>query len=103
MKYGIRNGTSGVTAGSGRTVAENLYLGRFPTKKYGPLQVIDHKKMYEDTAYWLKEVKMDFDPKALLGDLSIGQMQSVEIAKAVSHNAKVVIFDELHPHYQITK
>ena len=50
--------------------------------------------MYEDTAYWLKEVKMDFDPKALLGDLSIGQMQSVEIAKAVSHNAKVVIFDE---------
>ena len=37
---------------------------------------------------------MDFDPKALLGDLSIGQMQSVEIAKAVSHNAKVVIFDE---------
>jgi methyl-galactoside transport system ATP-binding protein len=50
--------------------------------------------MYEDTAYWLKEVKMDFDPKALLGSLSIGQMQSVEIAKAVSHNAKVVIFDE---------
>ena len=31
-----------------RTVAENLYLGRFPTKKFGPLQVIDHKKMYED-------------------------------------------------------
>jgi methyl-galactoside transport system ATP-binding protein len=77
-----------------RTVAENLYLGRFPTKNFGPLKVIDHKKMYEDTAYWLKEVKMDFDPKALLGTLSIGQMQSVEIAKAVSHNAKVVIFDE---------
>jgi methyl-galactoside transport system ATP-binding protein len=77
-----------------RTVAENLFLGRFPTKNFGPLKVIDHKKMYEDTAYWLKEVKMDFDPKALLGSLSIGQMQSVEIAKAVSHNAKVVIFDE---------
>ena len=37
---------------------------------------------------------MDFDPKAQLGTLSIGQMQSVEIAKAVSHQAKVVIFDE---------
>ena len=37
---------------------------------------------------------MDFDPKAQLGSLSIGQMQSVEIAKAVSHQAKVVIFDE---------
>ncbi len=77
-----------------RSVGENMYLGRFPTKKFGPLQVIDHKKMYEDTQYWLDQVKMDFNPKALLGSLSIGQMQSVEIAKAVSHNAKVVILDE---------
>lgn len=77
-----------------RSVAENLYLGRFPMKKIGPIQMIDHKKMYEDTAMWLKEVRMNFDPKALLGTLSIGQMQSVEIAKAVSHQAKVVIFDE---------
>ena len=94
MKYGIAMVHQELQPVPARTVAENLYLGRFPTKKIGPLQVIDHKKMYEDTAYWLKEVKMDFDPKALLGDLSIGQMQSVEIAKAVSHNAKVVIFDE---------
>ena len=94
MKYGIAMVHQELQPVPARTVAENLYLGRFPTKKFGPLQVIDHKKMYEDTAYWLKEVKMDFDPKALLGDLSIGQMQSVEIAKAVSHNAKVVIFDE---------
>ena len=77
-----------------RSVAENMYLGRFPTHNYGPLKVIDHKKMYEDTAYWLKEVGMDFDPKAPLSDLSIGQMQSIEIAKAVSHEAKVIIFDE---------
>ncbi len=94
MKYGIAMVHQELQPVPARTVAENLYLGRFPTKKFGPLQVIDHKKMYEDTAYWLKEVKMDFDPKSLLGDLSIGQMQSVEIAKAVSHNAKVVIFDE---------
>lgn len=94
MKYGIAMVHQELQPVPARTVAENLYLGRFPTKKIGPLQVIDHKKMYEDTAYWLKEVKMDFDPKALLGTLSIGQMQSVEIAKAVSHNAKVVIFDE---------
>ena len=50
--------------------------------------------MYQETEKWLKEVKMDFDPKAQLGTLSIGQMQSVEIAKAVSQQAKVVIFDE---------
>ena len=77
-----------------RSVGENLFLGRFPTKNYGPLKVIDHKKMYEDTKMWLDEDGMDFDPKAQLGSLSIGQMQSVEIAKAVSHQAKVVIFDE---------
>ena len=77
-----------------RSVGENLFLGRFPTKNYGPLKVIDHKKMYEDTKMWLDEVGMDFDPKAQLGSLSIGQMQSVEIAKAVSHQAKVVILDE---------
>ncbi len=69
-------------------------MGRFPVKKYGPLQVIDHKTMYAETEKWLKEVKMDFDPKALLGSLSVGQMQSVEIAKAVSQQARVVIFDE---------
>ena len=94
MKMGIAMVHQELQPVPARTVAENLYLGRFPTKNFGPLKVIDHKKMYEETAHWLKEVKMDFDPKALLGSLSIGQMQSVEIAKAVSHNAQVVIFDE---------
>ena len=77
-----------------RSVGENMFLGRFPVKKYGPLQIIDHKTMYEETEKWLKEVNMDFNPKAQLDTLSIGQMQSVEIAKAVSHDAKVIIFDE---------
>ena len=77
-----------------RSVAENMYLGRFPVHKYGPLQVIDHKKMNEETKKWLGELGLDYDPKALLGTLSIGQMQMVEIAKAVSHEAKIIIFDE---------
>ena len=94
MKLGIAMVHQELQPVPARSVAENLFLGRFPVKKIGPIQMIDHKKMYEDTAYWLHEVKMDFDPKAKLGTLSIGQMQSVEIAKAVSHQAKVVIFDE---------
>jgi methyl-galactoside transport system ATP-binding protein len=77
-----------------RSVGENMFLGRFPAWKFGPIQIINHKKMYEETEKWLKEVNMDFDPKAQLSTLSIGQMQSVEIAKAVSHDAKVIIFDE---------
>lgn len=93
MKNGIAMVHQELQPVPARSVAENMYLGRFPTK-YGSLKVIDHKKMYEETAKWLKEVKMDFDPKAQLGSLSIGQMQSVEIAKAVSQQAKVIIFDE---------
>lgn len=94
MKYGVAMVHQELQPVPARSVAENMFLGRFPMKKIGPVKVIDHKKMYEETAHWLKEVKMDFDPKAMLGDLSMGQMQSVEIAKAVSHQAKVVIFDE---------
>ena len=94
MKHGIAMVHQELQPVPARSVGENLYLGRFPVKKYGPLKVIDHKTMYAETEKWLKEVKMDFDPKALLGTLSVGQMQSVEIAKAVSQQAKVVIFDE---------
>ena len=77
-----------------RSIAENMYLGRFPVHKYGPLQLIDHKKMNEETSRWLQELGLDYNPKALLSTLSIGQMQMVEITKAVSHNARVIIFDE---------
>lgn len=94
MKHGIAMVHQELQPVPARSVGENLYLGRFPVKKFGPIKLIDHKTMYEETEKWLKEVKMDFDPKAQLGTLSIGQMQSVEIAKAVSQQAKVVIFDE---------
>ena len=74
-----------------RSIAENIYCGRFPTK-FGLF--VDHKKMYEDTERLLKEVKMDFDPKVKLSTLSVSQMQSVEIAKAVSAKARIIIMDE---------
>lgn len=77
-----------------RSIAENIYTGRYPTKKFGPLQIIDHKKLYEDAKRVLEEVHLDFDPKALLQTLSVSQMQLVEIAKAVSCDCKVLILDE---------
>ena len=78
-----------------RTVGENIFLGRYPMKKLlGFIPVVDHKKMYEDTDALLKKVRMDFDPKQQVGELSVSQMQSVEIAKAVSANCKVLILDE---------
>ena len=56
--------------------------------------MIDHEKMYADAAKVLKEVHLNFDPKAKLGSLSVSQMQLVEIAKAVSADCKVLILDE---------
>ena len=73
-----------------RSIAENMFCGRYPTKGL----MVDAKRMNEEATKWLKEVKLDFDPRTKLGELSISQMQSVEIAKAVSMNAKVVILDE---------
>lgn len=75
-----------------RSVGENIFLGRYP-KKLGGL-FVDHKKMYSDTDKLLKKVRMDFDSKQPVGSLSVSQMQSVEIAKAVSANCKVLILDE---------
>ena len=78
-----------------RTVGENIFLGRYPMKKMlGFIPVVDHKKMYADTAELLKRVRMSFDPKQKVGELSVSQMQSVEIAKAVSANCRVLILDE---------
>lgn len=78
-----------------RSVAENIFIGRYPMKKnFGFIKTVDHEKMYEETAKLLSEVRMDFDPRAKLGTLSVSQMQSVEIAKAVSANCKVLILDE---------
>ena len=77
-----------------RSIAENIFCGRYPTKNVGPIKVIDHTKMYEETAKVLKEVGLNKDPKTKLGNLSVSQMQSVEIAKAISANAKLVIMDE---------
>ena len=77
-----------------RSIGENIYVGRYPTKQFGPVTVIDHEKMYADAAKVLKEVHLNIDPKAKLGSLSVSQMQLVEIAKAVSADCKVLILDE---------
>jgi len=73
-----------------RNVMENMWLGRFPGK-YG---LADHKTMYNETKKIFKQLEIDFDPKELVLNLSVSQRQMVEIAKAVSYNAKVLVLDE---------
>lgn len=78
-----------------RSVGENIFLGRYPMKYLlGFIPVVDHDKMYADTEALLEKVHMDFDPHRKVGELSVSQMQSVEIAKAVSANCRVLILDE---------
>lgn len=73
-----------------RSVAENVWLGRFPTKGL----LVDHKKMMRDTEALFQNLNMDINPKSLVGSLSVSKVQSIEIAKAVSFNAKVIVMDE---------
>lgn len=75
-----------------RSVAENIFVGRYPMKMGG--LIVDHNKMYADAAKVLKEVHLNYDPRAKLKTLSVSQMQLVEIAKAVSADCRVLILDE---------
>ncbi|MEN8908315.1 MAG: sugar ABC transporter ATP-binding protein [Clostridiales bacterium] len=75
-----------------RTVTQNIWLGREPLKSNKIM--LDHKRMKEDTKELLERLHMDIDPDAKMGDLTVAKMQMVEIAKAISYNADVVIMDE---------
>jgi len=77
-----------------RNVAENVWLGRFPMMGIGPVQLVDEKKMFRDTEDLFRNLDMDINPKTLVGSLSVSKIQSIEIAKAVSFNSKVIVMDE---------
>ena len=72
------------------TVAENIFLGREP-KNGG---VIAWKRLFQDAKEVLERLGVDLNPKAVMKTLSVAQQQMVEIAKCVSQNSKVIIFDE---------
>jgi D-xylose transport system ATP-binding protein len=72
------------------TVGENVYLGNEP-REYG---VINWNQVYSDTTKTLKQYQLNVDPHAVVKTLGVGKMQMVEIAKALSENAQVLILDE---------
>lgn len=74
-----------------RSIACNMFLGREPKNKAGN---IAWKKMNEESRQWLEAVELDADPRTLMKDLTVAQMQMVEIARAISCNAKLIIMDE---------
>lgn len=72
------------------TVAQNIFIGR----EFKKGVKIDDKKMNEEAAKLFKRLNIDIDPTETMADLTVGKQQMCEIAKAISHEAKVIIFDE---------
>ncbi len=73
------------------TVAQNIYIGREPIKNG---IYIDDKKMEEDAKELFNKIGVKINPSALLGSLTVGKQQMVEIAKAISRNSKILVLDE---------
>ncbi len=73
-----------------RSVSDNLWLGRYPTR----LGVVNEGKMQKDTKELFEKLGLSVNPKAIMEDLPVSRRQMVEIAKAVSYGAKVIVFDE---------
>jgi len=71
-------------------VMDNIWLGRYPRKGL----FVDHDKMYRDTKAIFEELDINIDPRVKVATLSVSQMQMLEIAKAFSYDAKIVIMDE---------
>lgn len=72
------------------TVGENIFLGREPSR-FG---IVNWAELYHKAANLLQDLHLDIDPRATAGSLGIGQQQLVEIAKALSQDAKILVLDE---------
>lgn len=72
------------------TVAQNIFIGREFKKGIR----IDDKKMNEEAAKLFKRLNIDIDPTETMSNLTVGKQQMCEIAKAISYDAKVIVFDE---------
>ena len=75
-----------------RNVMDNIWLGRYPTVLGG--LAVNEKKMYRDTMAVFEELDIHVDPYQVMSTMPVSQRQMVEIAKAVSYNSKVIVFDE---------
>ena len=73
------------------TVAQNIFLGREPLTRAG---LIDDDRMNREALEWLKRLRLEVDPRAPVAPLRVGQQQVIEIAKALSMRARVIIMDE---------
>ena len=75
----------------GISVSDDIWLGRYAVRaKF----IVDEKTLYNKTNELLHDLEFDIDPRTLMGQLSVSQLQAIEIAKAISYNSRVIIMDE---------
>jgi len=103
MKFDIRGPAEAVASGirviyqelntiNNLTVTENIFIGEQIVK--GPFKIVDWKAMIKRSLELLDILNVKLDPNAILGDLTVSEKQIVEIAKAISKEAKILVMDE---------
>ena len=73
------------------SIAENIFMGKAPCKNYG---FINFQKLYQEADFFLKKIGMKKSAKTCVSELSVAEQQMVEIAKALSLSAKIIVMDE---------
>lgn len=92
QKVGISMIHQELSLSSALSIAENIFVGRLPRNKAG---LVNKKKLFEESTKLLDEVGLgSIDPGTLIRDINVSQQQQVEIAKALSLHAKILILDE---------
>ena len=90
MEHGVAMVHQELNQALRRSVADNIWLGRYPVRA----GLVREKYMRERTRELFEDLGVEVDPAAVIGRLSVAQRQMVEIAKAVSYNARVLVLDE---------
>ena len=76
------------------SIAENIFIDNFPTRGWGPLRFVDRRKLETQSVDILKRVGLSVTPDTIIREMSPGERQLVEIAKALYFDAELIIFDE---------
>ena len=91
LRHGVAMVHQELNQALSRTVMDNIWLGRYPT--VGGV-VVSERKMLQDTGKIFESLGITVDPRRIMSTMSVSDRQMVEIAKAVSYDARVIVFDE---------